>query len=278
MTTTITSIGSPTLVQSNSHEPFGRTGILAMRRTSIDAFGQTNSQKLVLASLTWLMIALTFGTATAQADLIVNGSFESPAVPPNPGFVQFAAGSLAISDWQVVGQDVLSLHTTYSEIGSPFFTGMVQFNSQDGNSALDLTGGGNTNSSTNGVRQTIATVAGTTYLLEFYVGRAQSNNGSSLYQTPATLDLSIDGGARTGFTNSNSVAPGFVGWQKFSTSFNAIGTSTTIEFLNGTPATTNYLGLDNVSLSAIPEPAGLSLVGLAAISVIGFGRRQRGLA
>ncbi len=204
------------------------------------------------------------GAPMVSADIVDNGSFEFPAISPG-GFELFSGGSTAITGWEVVGQNVLSLSTTYSELGPPFFTGMVQFNSQTGLNALDLTGGGNDSSASNGVQQSVATLAGATYVLEFYVGRAQSNNGDSRYQTPTTMDLMIDGGPRTGFTNSDVVTPGFVGWRQFSTTFTAANATTTLTFLNGTPSTTNYLGLDNVSLTAVPEPSAFLLVGVAGV-------------
>jgi hypothetical protein len=69
--------------------------------------------------------------------------------------------------------------------------------------------------------------------------------------------LSINGSPRVGFTNSETVIPqGFVNWKQFTTTFDANGPSTTLTFLNGTPFGTNFLGLDNVSLSAVVELPG----------------------
>ena len=72
------------------------------------------------------------------------------------------------------------------------------------------------------------------------------------------MNLSIDGGALQGFTNSSTAgtSPGGNGinFQLFTTTFTATGTSTLIAFSNGTPVGDNYAGLDDVSLIAVPEP------------------------
>ena len=66
------------------------------------------------------------------------------------------------------------------------------------------------------------------YILSFYVGRA---SGNSLYATPSAIDVPIDGGSPTTFTNSNSI-PGTVQWTEFSTVVTATGSITTIAFRN----------------------------------------------
>src|SRR5207249_1916696 len=114
---------------------------------------------------------------------------------------------------------------------------------QDGLSSLDLTGDFNTGP-TDGIQQTVATTVGHLYQLSFYVGRAQSNNGNSAYQQPATVDVSIDGGPRIGFTNSNSPIPGSVDWRLFNLNFTASTSNTSIAFLSGTGFPTAEAGLD----------------------------------
>ena len=231
------------------------------------------------------MVLLVSSGAKEAAASIVNGSFESPVVPvvadPALRYFQYPGGSSAISGWTVVGDNILLLQTTFGESGPPFFTGVDAFNAQDALNSVDLTGGANTNSSTNGIEQAVATTAGTLYHLQFYVGRAQSNNGDSLYQTPVTLDLSLNGGTRTSFVNDDAPVSGFVNWKQFTTAFVATGPSTTIAFLNGTPTVAgggaNFLGLDNVTLeAAVPEPSTLVLAGLgmAGLGILAWRRRR----
>jgi hypothetical protein len=226
------------------------------------------------------MLILSFlltGAGHARANLIQNGGFESPVLAPGQD-MEYSGGSTAISGWTVVGDNVLLIQTPYSELGAPYYDGMVQFNAQSSLNSLDLTGGGDTDSPTDGIQQTVTTTPGDTYLLSFYVGRAQSNNGDSRYQNPATADLSINGGPRVSFTNSDLPPSGYVDWKQFTTSFLATGSTTTITFPNGTPVGTNFAGLDNVVLvdtTSVPEPTSLILIGVDVGGVTGYTWRQQ---
>jgi hypothetical protein len=127
--------------------------------------------------------------------------------------------------------------------------GVNQFNAHSGLNALDLTGQFNQGLES-GVEQTIPTEAGAAYVVSFYVGRATGT--AAAYGTPATVDLSIAGGPRVPFTNSNST-PGRIHWQPFSTAFVATGTTTVLRFYNG-QTSNRYTGLDSVSVTLAPEP------------------------
>ncbi len=214
-----------------------------------------------------LILALLLGAGReVRADLIINGSFESPALPSG-GLINVGGGGTAITGWTVQGSDVNLLQTNYSEVGN----GMNQFNAEDGLNSIDITGNGNTGPA-DGIEQTVATTPGQTYFLSFYVGRAASDNGNSAYLDPTTVDLSIDGGPRTSFTNSLTAPSGGIGWEQFDTSFIAAGSSTTITFLNGTPAATSEAGLDNVSL--VPEPPSIVLLAIGLLVFCGLGLRR----
>ena len=213
--------------------------------------------------------ALLLGSPNAQAGLIVNGSFEQPVL--SAGEYRDVAGgdSTTITGWTVLGNDVGLVQNAFSEPGN----GMTQFNAQAGLNSLDLTGSANSGP-TDGIQQTVATTPGQQYALSFYVGRAQSSNGSSIYQGPATIRLSINGGSAVSFTNTDTPTPGFMDWQNFNTIFTAATSSTTIAFLNGTPTGTNEAGLDNVSVVGVPEP-GTALFGFVCVGVAALRRRRR---
>jgi hypothetical protein len=190
------------------------------------------------------LVAIGSTFQAAWANLILDGSFETPAVGAG-SYVDYGPG--AMGPWTVVGNDVLLINTTYTEPSN----GILAFNAEDGNQSLDLTGAGNT-SPNDGVEQTIATTPGTQYVVSFWVGAALSNNGSGYYSDPAT-DLLIDGGPAQSFTVKPTDS-GYVTWQEFASTFTASGPTTTIEFQNGTVPITALAGLDNVSVNAVPLP------------------------
>lgn len=224
---------------------------------------------MCLTRLIAAMILLSVPATRSDAAFIVNGSFESPTVPVG-SFTNFSGGSNAITGWTVVGVDSAVVNGTFTQSG-------IVFQAQSGNQWLDLSGV-TSNSNTSGVTQTVATTAGATYQLSFYVGSATDNN--SFYAS--TVDLSINGGPRASFTNP--VAPtNRLDWRQFTASFTATGATTNVTFFNGS-APNNFLsGLDNVSIaeaspmSAVPEPASMVLLGAGGIllSAGGWWRRVK---
>lgn len=190
----------------------------------------------------------------ARADLIVNGGFEDPVLAPGAAVLFTPGQTIGSAGWIVLGNsgtNIYLLQTTYNEP----VNGVSQFNSQQGFNSTDLSGAFNQGPST-GVRQLVATTVGQQYSLSYWVGRVTPNVGpSGVYSGAATIDLRIDGGTRVSFTNAN-VTNGQINWKQFSATFTATNNNTTIDFLNGTPVGTNFLGLDNVSLVAVPELPG----------------------
>jgi hypothetical protein len=218
------------------------------------------------------LFALTLLAADAHANLIVDGGFEVPVIPS--GTVAHFVGGDSLGGWDVVGARVSIVHTSYGEPGN----GVTAFNSQEGLNSLDLTGEGN-EGPTSGVQQAVATTVGETYQLSFFVWRADGE--SPFYVTPATVDLSIDGGPRIGYTNSD-LTSGMNDWREFTVFFTATLSTTTLAFYNGTPSPTAQAGLDNVVLTltttAVPEPASATFLcaGVAGIIALRFrGRCHR---
>lgn len=196
-------------------------------------------------ALLWTVAA----ASPAVANLITNGSFETPLVP-SASYTNFPGGSNLITGWTVVGVDTSIANTNFVQSG-------ITFQAQDGDQWADLAGI-TSNSMSSGVTQTIPTVVNQLYEVSFYVGSATDN---SLF-FPATIDLSIDGGPRTSYHNPAAPTT-MLDWQQFTTTFTATSTSTNLTFYNGS-GPTNYLnGVDNISVVPIPEPAGLILATLA---------------
>ena len=216
--------------------------------------------KFLLSAVAAVFVA---GPAFAASNLVVNGGFEAAPSPAN-GYILYAGGA-TFPGWTATGHDVGTIDGGYSEGG-------LVFNANSGNNAIDLTGAGNTGAA-DGITQTIATIAGKRYTLTFFVGNASPTGGNaSSYLSPSTLDLSINSGAISSYTNSDDTAFG-INWKSFSTTFTATG-PTTLAFSNGTVSTDNYLGLDDVSATAVPEPTTWAMM-IGGIAMVGFATRRR---
>ena len=233
------------------------------------------------------IFATCVASVPARANLLLNGSFESPVVPGfsltcgasfntdcqgyySPDQPGYPGGPSDIGGWSVIGKGgasgiavVLQLGNNYTETnaaGAPLY-----FHAQNGNQSLDLTGEGN-QGLTNGVKQSVATSSGLDYRLSFYVGN--QDDSAPGYPNPSSIVLYIDSNAIDTFTTADNTAND-VSWRHFQYDFTAASALTTIAFLNGTAIGDNYAGLDHVvlsTLSAVPEPGtfGLILSGMAA--------------
>ena len=199
--------------------------------------------------------------ASASLNLIADGGFE--ANPAEHGGYTHIAGGASFDNgaWRVTGVDILHVDTAFHAGANPPLT----FDAHGGRDSLDLTGTGNSGPG-DGIYQEVATEAGKTYTLSFWVGRAMSSGSvGGDYRSNATMRLSIDGGLPMDFVNGDTIDSG-IAWKQFTTSFVATGPSTRIAFLNGLG--NDYLGLDDVALTgggAVPETAVWSL------TVGGFG-------
>lgn len=197
---------------------------------------------------------------TANADLIVNGSFENTNntfVSDANGAMSLTAGSTTIPGWTTTNAEVAWISNTNAfGVTTPY-----------GAYYLDLAGY-HDSPPYGGVTQNITTVSGQAYTLSFAIGTYQSNG---VYQGPNSVMATAGGSSHT-FT-SNPAGAGSQ-WETFSMNFVASSTTTMVSLVGTGAGGGAYIGLDNVSVnpSVAPEPASFALLGLGLAGVAVFGR------
>jgi choice-of-anchor C domain-containing protein len=209
--------------------------------------------------LRWKMVAtavvsgLLATPASAALNLVSNGSFE---LGSNPGtFSTLGVGSPGLTDWTIAGG-------TIDYIGS-------YWQASDGVRSVDLAG-----NAPGTISQTISGLTtGMRYLVSFDL--AGNPDGPPPIKN---VDVTING-STSGFAfpvGSNTRAS--MGWQPYSFTFFASGTSTVLSFAASNQAP-GFFGaaLDNVSVSsAVPEPAtwAMMLTGFFGLGLLARRRRR----
>lgn len=121
-----------------------------------------------LATLLTVLFALA--AVDARANLIVNGSFETPAVPVG-GSASYGYGSTSITGWTTT--------TAYqnSVVSGSFSQNGISYPAEDGSQWLDLD---------NDLEQTVATTIGDVYTLSFWLGNVDDPGPYSGQSTQVT--------------------------------------------------------------------------------------------
>jgi choice-of-anchor C domain-containing protein len=189
-----------------------------------------------------IITAAVFATislaGTAHANLIVNGDFESSVGLVGNGYLTVNNGQSNVTGWTVGLTSIDLIRGNYGAINGL---------------SIDILGTPGPGS----ISQSFMASAGTTYLLGFDLFR---NGGNS-------IDVQIGSSAQT-FTSVNPT------YTHFSMNYTAAANGpTTLSFASLSNGNGGAV-LDNVSVTAVPEPGTIALLGLGLLGV-GLARRRR---
>ncbi|MGM9484768.1 carbohydrate binding domain-containing protein [Roseateles sp. NT4] len=186
-----------------------------------------SSRTTRLLASSWVAAAL-FATSAAHANLVTNSGFETG--------------------------DLMG----WSSVTDPFYDGVDGNAPHDGSYAAFFGGAGSS------ITQTIATVAGATYKISFWLQSEADVTGAA-----GNNAFSVDFGSPTGLSLTNV---GAFGYTYYEILFAASGASTdlTFNFSQG-PA---FWDLDSVSVT-LPEPGSMALLAAAGVGGIAASRRRK---
>lgn len=216
-----------------------------------------------LAAAAAMIGSLGFAASAGAAVTVFSNSFENGAFVDTdagaPVAHKLPLGSTAMTGWTVSAGAPTDAVTWIQEVSFGLST-------PSGEKFLDLTS--YQNNGRGGVSTTLATLSGWTYTVQFDLGTSWNYNGA----TAAGIEVKA-GAAPLG--TFNFVAPANQNnlWQTQTTStFAGTGGNVVLSF-TGTSGV-NYIGLDNVVVTAVPEPQAYALA-LAGLGLVGFVARRR---
>jgi len=243
----------------------------------------------VLSLLCGAALALTTLPAAADpVNLVQNGSFNTVA-GWNPAASGSAATSSNLPGWQFtscVNACTGGANNLFSFVLQPNYTTAGINDAQDGHDTYFYGGGpgvspdgGNAYTADGAhevgiMEQSISGLSvGQSYQLSFY----QASMEQTGYTGAFTGNWEVGFGNQLAFSqNMSNPSQGYTGWTLQTMDFTA--TSVTQALLFAATATNSYppfLLMDGVSLTAVPEPASIAVVGVGVLGLVMLRRRRR---
>lgn len=241
--------------------------------------------KIKIAVGATALLLATFAPAANAANLVTNGDFSGTTFTQNNQFGT-GYGGQGVTGWQGNGgynlyffagtATTTSANSQYGGTAERLWA--VTASPTGGNFvALDGDQGGPGQANVQGaISQTIGGLTiGSKYLLTFSwgAGQLQSRNGATTEQLQVTFGTNPSDVKLTGVLSDPN--HGFNGWVNEAFTFTANAASETLTFLSiGTPSGLPPIAtLDGVSLTLVPEPAALGLLGVGLVGLMAARRR-----
>ncbi|AQQ72505.1 hypothetical protein SMSP2_02891 [Limihaloglobus sulfuriphilus] len=186
-----------------------------------------------------ITLALVLFTMSANSALILDDSFESPVITPDPSltFLKLYDTGETFGSWLVVSGDIEVANDTYGG-----------FAAYDGDQRIALNG-----TVPGKIGTELATAAGQEYTVSFYI---YNNNDVTVGFAGASDDAYID---------SDIFNAGSSSWQEQTWNFTAQGASTWLFFEGDATSANSGPSLDMVTV--VPEPATMAILILGGIGM-----------